>query len=198
MNADEIVKALRHCYQEDIHGCEDCPLNESDLCYEANLELSAADLIESLLAQLAEKETTLNGTYISMDAHEREVKKLKAEIGYEQDRIDCRNPICNSNREGMYRKCAELEELLDAAIAGQETLQKALAESQRRERAAAEDLTYFAGAITTGEPCSRCIYNPDDMGCELDGSQYDDDGECHFTWRGPQEGELNGETDNPD
>ena len=56
MNADEIVKALRHCYQEDIHGCEDCPLNESDLCYEANLELSAADLIESLQAQLAESQ----------------------------------------------------------------------------------------------------------------------------------------------
>ena len=79
-----------------------------------------------------------------------------------------------------------------------ESLQKQLAESQRRERAAVEDLTYFAGAITTGEPCSRCIYNPNDMGCELDGSQYDDDGECHFTWRGPQEGEGNAETDNPD
>ena len=56
MNADEIVKALRHCYQEDIHGCGDCPLNRHDLCYEANLELSAADLIESLQAQLAESQ----------------------------------------------------------------------------------------------------------------------------------------------
>ena len=56
MNADEIVKALRHCYQEDIHGCGDCPLNRHDLCYGANLELSAADLIESLQAQLIESQ----------------------------------------------------------------------------------------------------------------------------------------------
>lgn len=40
--------------------------------------------VESLQAQLAEKETTLNGTYISMEAHEREVKKLKAEIGCDE------------------------------------------------------------------------------------------------------------------
>ena len=56
MNADEIVKALRHCYQEDIQGCYGCPLNRHDLCYEANLELSAANLIESLQAQLAESQ----------------------------------------------------------------------------------------------------------------------------------------------
>ena len=66
---------------------------------------------------LAEKKTTLNGTYISMEAHNREVKKLKAEIGYEQDRIDCRNTICNANREGMYRKCAELESQIEALAA---------------------------------------------------------------------------------
>ena len=65
----------------------------------------------------------------------------------------------------------------------------ALRKAQRREKAAVDDLTYFAGAITTGEPCSRCSYNPNDMGCELDGSQFDDDGECHFTWRGTEEGE---------
>lgn len=52
MNADTIVKALRHCYDENIHGCEGCPINDIDLCYEANIELSAADLIESLQKQL--------------------------------------------------------------------------------------------------------------------------------------------------
>lgn len=36
--------------------------------------------------------------------------------------IDCRNHICNANREGMYSKCAELEEQLE--------------ESQRREQEA--------------------------------------------------------------
>lgn len=143
MNAEDIVKVLRHCYSEDIKGCNGCPLNENDLCYEANPELSAADLIESLQKQL--------------------------------------NDMTDTARQN-YCKFVRMSEERDE-------LQNELAESQRRERAAVEDLTYFAGAITTGEPCSRCIYNPDDMGCELDGSQYDDDGECHFTWRGPQEGE---------
>lgn len=145
MNVEKIIDGLRYC-DESAGLCIGCPLDmdfkDDKYC---NIRLQAADLIESLQAQLAEKETTLNGTYISMEAHEREVKKLKAEIGYEQDRIDCRNPVCNGNREGMYRKCAELEELLEAAIAGQETLQKALAESQRRERAARNGLCLKCG-----------------------------------------------------
>ena len=112
MNADVIVKALRHCYNEDIHGCEGCPINDIDLCYEANLELSAADLIESLQAQLAE--------------------------------------------------------------------------SQRRERAAVEDLE-------TAESCITCEH---DWDCE-----YSNSNGCsiaNYKWRGPQEGEGNAETDNPD
>ena len=78
--------------------------------------------------QIVEKETTLNGTYISMEAHNREVKKLKAEIGYEQDRIDCRNAICNENRKGMYARYAQLEEMLAA--------------SRHREKAAVEFINW--------------------------------------------------------
>jgi cytochrome c-type biogenesis protein CcmH/NrfG len=91
--------------------------------------------------------------------------------------------ICAGNMEGLRRRCAELEELLEAAIAGQETLQKALAESQRRERAAIEDLQKVMprwacknrnkdfcpiSAVTGVEDCAYC-------------------GE--WQWRGPQEGE---------
>jgi hypothetical protein len=63
--------------------------------------------------------------------------------------------------------------LLNAAIAGQETLQKALAESQRREKAAVEML---AGI----EDCLICM--PNGAGCN-------DYGPCYRTRRGVGEGE---------
>ena len=62
-----------------------------------------------------------------------------------------------------------------------------LAASQRRERAAVEDMEWLAGTTVDSLRCNICKYNPNDMGCELDGSQFDDDGECHFTWQGPDE-----------
>lgn len=101
------------------------------------------------------------------------------------------------NREGMpyadysnlYDVITDLYDSFSEVDSEIKTLQSQLTEAQRWEKAAVEDLTYFAGAITTGEPCSRCLYNPNDMGCELDGSQllpFDDVGECHFKWRGPE------------
>lgn len=49
---------------------------------------------------------------------------------------------------------------------------------------AVEDLEWLASTTADSLRCNICKYNPDDMGCELDGSQFDDDGECHFTyWR---------------
>jgi hypothetical protein len=175
MNAEKIIEVMKY-------GCGDCRRNCEEPCWKMeHFGRDTADLIESLQAQLAEKETTLNGTYISMEAHEREVKKLKAEIGYEQDRIDCRNPICNSNREGMYRRCAELEELLD--------------ESQRRERAAVEDLSTY-------KDCGFCVHVQDQQYCYKNCQRHVDvdNFRTHpcWQWRGPQEGEGNAETDNPD
>lgn len=50
--------------------------------------------------------------------------------------------------------------------------------------AAVEDLAWLASTTVDSLRCNICKYNPNDMGCELDGSQYDDDGECHFSyWR---------------
>lgn len=68
-----------------------------------------------------------------------------------------------------------------------------LSELERVEKerdAAIEDMALIAGETDSALKCSRCQYNPDDMGCELDGSQFDDDGECHFTWRRPQSAPL--------
>jgi hypothetical protein len=49
---------------------------------------------------------------------------------------------------------------------------------------AAEDMNLLAGECVSSLKCTMCKYNPDDTGCVLDGSQFDDDGECHFEWRG--------------
>jgi len=57
-----------------------------------------------------------------------------------------------------------------------------IADLKAKLQEAIECINYFASSMTVDEKCSRCIYNPNDMGCELDGSQFDDDGECHFTW----------------
>jgi hypothetical protein len=56
--------------------------------------------------------------------------------------------------------------------------------AQRRADAAVADMALIAGDIGSPLTCAVCKYNPNDMGCELDGSQFDDDGECHFEWRG--------------
>ena len=80
MNADEIVKALRHCYQEDIHGCGDCPFNRHDLCYEANIELSAADLIESLQKELNDMTDTARQNYCKFVRMSEERDELQNEL----------------------------------------------------------------------------------------------------------------------
>ena len=85
--------------------------------------------------------------------------------------------------------------LLDAAIAGQETLQKAFVESQRRERAAVEDLSTY-------KDCGFCVHVQDQQYCYKNCQRHVDvdNFRTHpcWQWRGPEEGELNAETDNPD
>jgi hypothetical protein len=114
MNAKDIAKALKCCYQPEVnYSCAGCPYDgKKPDCIESNIEYHAGEIIESLLIQ-------------------------------------------------------------------QETLQKALAESQRRERAAVEDLE-------TTESCITCEH---DWDCE-----YSNSNGCsiaNYKWRGPQEGEGN-------
>ena len=55
MNAEEIVKALRCCNRSKGHRCSECPVfsrYEHRIC-KATVDRFAADLIESLQAQLA-------------------------------------------------------------------------------------------------------------------------------------------------
>ncbi len=58
-------------------------------------------------------------------------------------------------------------------------LQEAEAERDKAER----DIKLIAGETNSILVCSICKWNPNDMGCELDGSQFDDNGDCHFEYR---------------
>lgn len=137
MNAEDIVKVLRHCYSEDIKGCNDCPLNENGLCYEANLELSAADLIESLQKQLNDMTDTARQNY-------------------------CK----------FVRTSEERDEL-----------QNELAETQRRERAAVEDMKAIIRNVGSHKSACDICSKP----CGYEGLQSD---WCdHFRWRGTKDGE---------
>lgn len=60
--------------------------------------------------------------------------------------------------------------------------------AEARAEAAIRDMTWLSGYVVGGEKCNICKHNPNDMGCVLDGSQFNDDGECHFEWR--EEGEA--------
>lgn len=58
MNAEDIAKALKCCYAPEGNGsCDGCPYGDDEgLCYGLNIEYHAGDIIESLLAQLAESQ----------------------------------------------------------------------------------------------------------------------------------------------
>ncbi|WP_041272401.1 hypothetical protein [Desulfitobacterium hafniense] len=104
----------------------------------------------------------------------------------------------------LFDKAAEMIKLLqarlDAAINGQETLQKYLSESQRRERAAVEDLEgsgacfsckHFRrnkGACSGGGECriAGITIIPCDEPCTYR-IEVPDDGRNTYEWRGPQE-----------
>jgi len=86
--------------------------------------------------------------------------------------------------ESLQAQLACKTELLIAATKRENTLIDRLAASQARERTAVEGLEWLALTTVDSLRCNICKYNPDDMGCELDGSQFDDGGECHFVyWR---------------
>ena len=90
-----------------------------------------------------------------------------------------------------------LQAQLEATISGQKTLQKALAASQRRERAAVEDMKLIVDAAREEHCdetcCFACKFDCDtsitwtgDYACECPGFERDN---C-FEWRGPQAGDV--------
>lgn len=84
--------------------------------------------------------------------------------------------------------CCEAEAELGQLRAENARLRAELIEARHRATAAIEDMALIAGQSNSALTCNCCKYNPNDMGCELDGSQFDDAGECHFTWCEPEGG----------
>jgi hypothetical protein len=80
--------------------------------------------------------------------------------------------------------CCRAEAELERLRAENVQLRVKLAESMRREQSMLVDMALIAGDAISEKKCYICKYYVDGQGCELDGTQFDDDGECHFTWHG--------------
>lgn len=177
MNVDEIVRALKDV----VVG--------SNLKYKIWLDGHFAkqvfDLIESLQAQLAQKtEEAEHWHVLRLDADRiREgLMGKESRLISENMRLEAQLAAVTLDRDTAYEEMnrlkselAEKTALLDATIAGQETLQRAWAESRRRERATVADIEKMM------------------MICEKGSCHFCADGDCAETpycspkWRGPQE-----------
>ena len=116
------------------------------------------------------------------------VRDLRAEAQFQKDRFS-RFLLADA-----MSNAADLIESLQAenkaAIAGQETLQKALAESQRREQAAVENSHH-------NDACSICVgssveiegCDAECLDCKLNCRCKDCRDKSKWQWRGPQKSE---------
>ena len=121
MNADEVVRAFRICAK---HGyCDNCPAYQLDGDCLAPVMIRAADLIESLQAQLAKAQSDLD--------------------------------IANGRLDGMTEGVGQLRGML--------------AEAERRERAAVEDLKFACGSQPSASAedsiCDICKQKQEDGSC---------------------------------
>jgi len=119
---------------------------------------------------------------------------LEAEGGGGMNKYDC--PRCDGigrieidSPEGDYRTACTAcgstgKRMVTVPLEEYETLKSEIDRLQAERDAAIEDMALISGQANSALKCNCCKYNPNDMGCELDGSQFDDDGECHFQWRG--------------
>ena len=96
MNANEIVGALRCCNRSKGHRCSECPVfsrYEHRIC-KATVDRFAADLIESLQAQLAASQRRERAAV-------EEIYKIAACDAckhYDPDENDCAKPMVDSHR----------------------------------------------------------------------------------------------------
>lgn len=171
MNAKDIAKALKCCYPpEGNNSCDGCPYEgeEETNCTERNFEYKAGEIIESLLSQL-------DAAIAGQETLQKEFASLMASA----DRIDADNLRLIKERD-------ELKELFDSALAGMKILHGELAESQRMERAAVEDLSTY-------KDCGFCVHVQDQQYCYKNCQRHVDvdNFRTHpcWQWRGPEEGE---------
>jgi len=91
------------------------------------------------------------------------------------------NSLNEYNRVSGHHK---VDRLMDESISAIASLTAKLEQAEADLKEAKEDMLLIAGESNGALKCNCCKYNPNDMGCELDGSQFDDAGECHFEWKG--------------
>ena len=116
MNANEIVMALRCCNRSKGHRCSECPVfsrYEHRIC-KATVDRFAADLIETLQAQLAERDEKIerhkdwcknkNETIIrlSNEAHKANVENKRLRDAQRWIPVDERLPEDGSNKVLVY------------------------------------------------------------------------------------------------
>lgn len=174
----EIVRALRHT-------CDGC--NPTPCCEFEALGPEAADLIESLQAQLLQKTQELTD-YTATGLTPGDVKDLQAlckENGlakYVDLIVEAKRQMGKSNEQSI-----EQGERIDQ-------LEAQLAASQRRERAAVEDMKLIVDAVREAHCdetcCFACKFDCDtsitDSGCYANECPGFDTNEC-FEWRGVKE-----------
>lgn len=81
-------------------------------------------------------------------------------------------------------KCLEQLQRQDRSIPATSALMESVIEALRDQKELLKDISYLGQQVICDEACNVCRYNPNSKGCELEGSQFNDDGECHFEWRG--------------
>ena len=123
MNADEIVRALRCCNRSKGHRCSECPVfsrYEHRIC-KATVDRFAADLIESLQAQLAEYDEI--AAEYGIDGKTM-LTLAKSQIRTAQDNIKLREQLAASQRRAqdarneLCQKCGRYRESHNGACNG--------------------------------------------------------------------------------
>ena len=117
MTDNEIIKALKVCSTYAVPQCESCPYYKQDDCVEKSAS-DAVDLIKRQQEHIEDLEamTKLRNKRHYYDRFVKEVyQKEKGELSY-------------PDFDEIYKRYFEQQEMIDALIAGQETLQKHFAD----------------------------------------------------------------------
>jgi len=148
MNAETLIKALKCCTSLET-GCIDCPNIDlvTGRC-STGLDTIAIDVIESLQAQLAEKETTV---IAERETLQQWVNDLQS--GMYVNCVYCGHRYGPAETTPVSMADALKEHIENCPKHPMSVLKAQLAESQRRERAAVEDLELVC---TVGESCFVC------------------------------------------
>ena len=128
------------------------------------------------------KQMAITKAISTIEAQRQESEQLQAQVArmrnflIETNSSSCSYCGCGNGNHGY--DC-ELKEALSDTPAEYHNPADVAALKQ-----AVADMKLIAGDVISEKNCYICEYYVDGQGCMLDGTQFNDDGECHFTWRG--------------